>query len=353
MKKNKYLLKTKFLLLFVVGLFLVVISAKNVSAAATCDITVTKSGTNMIINAKVTEAGIDCSNKVFFAFYLGHNTSGSFDDNSLYKDVSPNSSQTTSSSCSASQSATFSEIENKLGTDNEFNFKIKAYTQSGKATADAYFICEESTPIGGYTKNDISNTTSSSTTTNGSGSGSGNGSGSGSSGTISFTNPLQYSSVDEILTSFLNNLQGIIVTLSIIFIVIGGLFYITSAGDEKRITTAKGALTAALIGLAIGIAAPSFLKEISTALGWNSAPSSITSALSLTEILLKILNFLLSIAGVISLIMMIVGGVTYTISAGDEDMIKRAKKIFLFSVIGIALTLAAMVIVRQIAKFFA
>lgn len=187
------------------------------------------------------------------------------------------------------------------------------------------------------------------TTTNSGGSTTTSGSG---SGTISFANPLKFSTVEEILTSLLGNLQGIIVTLSIIFIVIGGIFYITSAGNEKRTTAAKNALTASLIGLAIGIAAPSFLKEISTILGWNSTSSEISEAVSLTQILLNILNFLLSVAGVIALIMLVVGGVTYVTSAGEEERIKTAKKIFLYSIVGIALTLAAMVIVRQIAKFF-
>ena len=47
--------------------------------------------------------------------------------------------------------------------------------------------------------------------------------------------------------------------------------------------------------------------------------------------------------------MMIVGGVMYLTSAGDEDRIDTAKKIILYSIIGIAVSLAALVIVRQIA----
>jgi len=174
----------------------------------------------------------------------------------------------------------------------------------------------------------------------------------GGGGAISFSNPLKFDSVDGLLTSLLNSLQGIIVTLSLIFIVIGGIFYITSAGNEKRLTAAKGSITAALIGLAIGIAAPSFLKEISTILGWNSAPSNVTGALTLTQISLKVLDFLLSIAGVIALIMLVAGGVGYVTSAGEEKRIESSKKIILYSIIGITVTLTAMVIAKQIAKFF-
>jgi hypothetical protein len=73
---------------------------------------------------------------------------------------------------------------------------------------------------------------------------------------IVFENPLQHDTVDTLLAALLGRLQGIIVVISMVFIVIGGLIYITSAGNESRMTMAKGAISAAVIGLAVGVAAP-------------------------------------------------------------------------------------------------
>ncbi len=170
---------------------------------------------------------------------------------------------------------------------------------------------------------------------------------------VTFTNPLGFTTVQDVLGSLLNHLQGIIVTIAIIFIIIGAILYMTSAGDEGRMRTAKGAITAAMIGLAIGIAAPSFLKEISGILGWTmpSTPG-YGSPLSLAQIALKALDFLLSIVGVLALIMLIVGGVMYLTSAGDENRIDQGKKIVTYSIVGIVIALAAMLIVKQIANFF-
>lgn len=168
--------------------------------------------------------------------------------------------------------------------------------------------------------------------------------------TINFTNPLLFNTVDEVLTSILGTLRGIIVVLSLVFIVIGAVMYILSAGNDSMMKTAKGAITASMIGLAIGIAAPSFLKEIGSILGWGDVNSSAAaSALTLSQIARNVLNFLLSIVGILAIIMLLIGGIMYLTAAGDEDRIDTGKKIVKWSIIGILTALASMVIVSQIA----
>lgn len=174
-----------------------------------------------------------------------------------------------------------------------------------------------------------------------------------SSQTISFSNPLAFGTVEEVADSILGTLRSIIVILSLVFIVIGAVLYITSAGDEGQMSTAKGAITAAMIGLAIGIAAPSFLKEIGEVLGWqgvNSTPAS--SALTLSQIATNVLDFLLSIVGILALIMLVVGGIMYLTAAGDEDRVDTGKNIVKWSIIGIVIALTSLIIVGQIADFF-
>jgi hypothetical protein len=174
-----------------------------------------------------------------------------------------------------------------------------------------------------------------------------------SGNTIEFCNPLKFDSVEALLLSVLNSLQGIIVTISIIFIIIGAIFYITSGGSEERTKTAKKAIFAALIGLALGIAAPTFLKEIALILGWKQTlPAEVASAPTIATIALNTLNFLLGIVGTLALIMLIVGSIMYLTAAGSEDQIDNGKKVVKYSIIGIAIALAAMVIVKQIAGFF-
>lgn len=175
----------------------------------------------------------------------------------------------------------------------------------------------------------------------------------GATQSIPFANPLAFNTVEEVLTSILGTLQGIIVVLALVFIVIGAVLYITSAGNEGQMTLAKGAITAAMIGLAIALAAPSFLKEIGTVLGWGAVGSGpVSDALTLSQIALNVLNFLLSIVGVLAVIMLVIGGIMYLTAAGNEDRIETGKKIVTYSIIGITVALAALIIVRQIAALF-
>ena len=172
-----------------------------------------------------------------------------------------------------------------------------------------------------------------------------------SSGTT-FTNPLAFNTVEELLTRIMTTVQKIIVTLALVTMLIGALLYVTSAGAEKQVTQAKEAISAALIGLALGIAAPSMLKELSNILGWNSTNSTVSNSLTLSAIAINVLNFLLGIFGILSLIMMIIGASLYLTSAGDEDRIDKGKDIFKYAVLGIIVAMSAMVLLRQIAVFF-
>lgn len=170
---------------------------------------------------------------------------------------------------------------------------------------------------------------------------------------IEFKNPLSLNTVDALLTSILSALRGVIVTLSIIFIVIGAVLYITSAGNEKQSGMAKKAITASMIGLAIGIAAPSFLKEIYKILSADQTlPPDAAAAPSIAIILGNTLSFLLGIVGVLALIMLVVGGAIFLTASGDEKKLDTGKKIFKFALIGIIVALAALVLTGQIADFF-
>lgn len=165
-----------------------------------------------------------------------------------------------------------------------------------------------------------------------------------------FTNPLNFKTVDELLSNVLVAVQRIIGTLALVFIVIGAVMILSSAGNPEMVERGKKAITMAIIGLAIGVAAPSLLKELATIIGWG--PGTAIPALTLSQIAVNVLQFLLGVAGVLTLIMLVIGGIMYLTSAGDEDRIAIGKKIFFNSLIGIVIILASMVLVQQIAKFF-
>ncbi len=60
----------------------------------------------------------------------------------------------------------------------------------------------------------------------------------------------------------------------------------------------------------------------------------------------KIINTALIVLGSLSVIMIIYGGITYTISAGDAKKVEQAKNTILYSIIGLVVALAAGAIVN-------
>lgn len=79
---------------------------------------------------------------------------------------------------------------------------------------------------------------------------------------------------------------------------------------------------------------------------------SITNAPRIGYILWNVLQFLLSIVGIVAIIGLVASRIIYLISGGDEKKVASAKRAALASVIGIALALGALVIVSQLTEFF-
>ena len=80
-----------------------------------------------------------------------------------------------------------------------------------------------------------------------------------------FTNPLGFKTVEDLLGNILVAVQRIVGVLALVFIVIGAIMILSSAGTPEMVERGKKAITMACIGLAIGVAAPSILKELGTA----------------------------------------------------------------------------------------
>lgn len=66
----------------------------------------------------------------------------------------------------------------------------------------------------------------------------------------------------------------------------------------------------------------------------------------------SIINILLFAIGTIAVIMIIVGGIRYTLSNGDASQIKSAKDTILYSVIGLVVSLLAFAIVSFVVGKF-
>jgi cytochrome bd-type quinol oxidase subunit 2 len=72
----------------------------------------------------------------------------------------------------------------------------------------------------------------------------------------------------------------------------------------------------------------------------------------LTGSLNNIINIVLSLLGIIFIILMIYGGITYMLARGNEDQTKKAKALITQAIIGLVIVLTAYAITYFIFNFF-
>jgi hypothetical protein len=89
---------------------------------------------------------------------------------------------------------------------------------------------------------------------------------------------------------------------------------------------------------------------ITASKGWSLAPIQSLGLPkgSVSGIILNIMYWLLFMLGIVGVIGFVISGIMYLISAGDDTMITRAKKAMTFSIVGIIVGLAGLIIIRAV-----
>jgi hypothetical protein len=86
--------------------------------------------------------------------------------------------------------------------------------------------------------------------------------------------PTNSNGIAGVLSNVLMWLLAIIGTLSVIAFVVSGIQYLTAAGDEKNIETAKKNLTYSVIGVVVALSGLIIVTTISMILG-GTAPTAV------------------------------------------------------------------------------
>ena len=169
-------------------------------------------------------------------------------------------------------------------------------------------------------------------------------------GNFSFQPPTTETSFSGLFRNLLVNIQGIVGWLAVIIIFVGGIVYITAGGSVRQVTLAKSIIIYALVGFAIAVAAPSLLREISDIAinGVGGGPDLIINATPVGVIVARVMNFLLTLIGMLSLIGFVWGGIKYLVAGGDFDKAKVAKRTIIYTMIAICVSGASIIIIRQI-----
>ncbi len=119
-------------------------------------------------------------------------------------------------------------------------------------------------------------------------------------------------------------------------------------------TIIAGAIT--LLGLSALTIAPAFAAcsnpKNCVSSGVDSAGGSAAKTADPGAIVKSIVNVLLFIIGAVAVIMIIIGGIRYTVSQGDQSQVSSAKNTILYAVIGLLVAIFAYAIVNFVVTSF-
>lgn len=137
-----------------------------------------------------------------------------------------------------------------------------------------------------------------------------------------------------------------------IFVIYGGFMYMTSAGSADQAAKALKTIINALIGIAIAVGSVAIVNLILQATGLNNASDGVNDFGVIEREAVDIIGPLLSavywIAGVVSVIVIVLAGMSYATSGGDAGKVAKAKNSILYGVIGLVIVIMAFVITNFI-----
>jgi hypothetical protein len=126
----------------------------------------------------------------------------------------------------------------------------------------------------------------------------------------------------------------------------------------KKLSTIIATL-ALLVGIAapLAVAAPAYASNESALCEgsggtWTNGVCSSKDGRTVTGTLKQVTNVLIFLIGAIAVIMVIIGGLRYTTSAGDQSALTSAKNTILYSLVGLVVAFMAYAIVQFIFSTF-
>jgi divalent metal cation (Fe/Co/Zn/Cd) transporter len=130
--------------------------------------------------------------------------------------------------------------------------------------------------------------------------------------------------------------------LFVVMFVIGGIFYIASAGNPQRVEQGKKYLGYAVGGLLMVILAEVLTRTVRYLADQAGSQNSLADAIQ------TVLNWLLAGVGMLAVLFIIIGGIRYIVSRGNTDQVNKAKQTLTYAIIGLLAVIFSEVILNLI-----
>lgn len=140
-----------------------------------------------------------------------------------------------------------------------------------------------------------------------------------------------------VVLNIASSVLGVVGYLAICFVIWGGYQYILARGDPGKVVRGKKTIVNALIGLVVCVLASTISGMIADIVNEGKASGNIFTAA---------MNHAFTWAAIICVIVIVIGGIQYTISNGNPAGVQKAKQTIMYAAIGLAISLLAVAIVN-------
>ena len=146
--------------------------------------------------------------------------------------------------------------------------------------------------------------------------------------------------IPQIALNVAEDLSILVAYLIIGYVIYAGYLYMFSGGDPNKAATGKKALVHAFTGLAIAMSANLIMNTIRiTLLGSGGRFINCENQVCVdpSDLVIRVINWFIGVAGVVSVVFLIYGGVLHITSSGDPTKAKKARDVMKYSLIGLAI----------------
>ena len=142
------------------------------------------------------------------------------------------------------------------------------------------------------------------------------------------------------------------------FVIYGGYLYMFSGGDAGKVAGGKKTIMNAIIGLAIAMLANVIFTTMRAVLLQHTSDNPVVidgRTYKLIDVnpgivATELIAWVVGVAGIICVVFLVYGGISYISSTGDANKITKAKNAILYSLIGLAIVGLAQVITATVAN---
>jgi hypothetical protein len=165
-------------------------------------------------------------------------------------------------------------------------------------------------------------------------------------GDNSVPNFIRSSNVTQLANNIANYIFTFAIPLGVIMIIWAGILFMTAAGNEQKVKTARLALTWSIVGLVVAFIGRGWTNIVNNIIGGQ-----ITTTQGVLEALNRAADYIFSFAIALGVIMIIWSGVLFMTAAGNEQKVALARRALNWGLIGAAIAIASKGIVMGVKAF--